>query len=160
MAWIELHQSVFRHGKTRRAAGLLRISRITLVGHLTSLWCWALDALPPSGGPVAAADIALGAEWPGDPDRLLRALLAAGYIEQRRRDGLYYLHDWDRYAGRLHQRRILARERKRRERVKTKLNVTRDAASPSRTYQHNQHNQHNQPPTIGRSVRKKKGRSP
>ena len=150
MAWIERPQSVFRHGKTRRAAGLLRISRIAMVGYLASLWCWAIDALPLAGGPVDAHDIALGADWSGDPDRLFQALASAGYLDQRRQGGRYYLHDWSKYAGKLHQSRVLARERKRRERSKntrdtsqndarnvtkrrvterskTKLNVTRDS---------------------------------
>ena len=127
MAWIELHQSVFRHPKTERLARALGLQRVQVVGYLASLWCWALDALPEAGGPISQEDAALGAEWPGDPLAFFSALTEAGYIEQRRGAGRFYLRNWRKYAGRLIERRVFARERKRRERAKANLNVTRDS---------------------------------
>ena len=44
--WIKLHAAVFVHPKTRRMAKRLSISPAAVVGHLASLWCWALEYAP------------------------------------------------------------------------------------------------------------------
>lgn len=43
MAWIESHQEIWRHPKTKKLARLLGVSVPTAVGHLHGIWYWALD---------------------------------------------------------------------------------------------------------------------
>src|SRR5687767_5633894 len=43
MAWIESHQEIARHPKTRKLARLLGGSVPTAIGHLHLLWWWAVD---------------------------------------------------------------------------------------------------------------------
>ena len=43
MAWIESHQELWRHPKTKKLARLLGVSVPTVVGHLHGIWYWALD---------------------------------------------------------------------------------------------------------------------
>jgi len=73
-----------------------------MIGHLHLLWWWALEIAP--DGVLSAydhADLADAAQWTGDPDRLVGALLncgpgdAHGFLEP----GLV-LHDWNDYGGR------------------------------------------------------------
>jgi hypothetical protein len=115
MAWIELHQEVFRHPKVLRVAATLRVSNETAVGHIAALWCWALDAKP-DGGPLGDIDIRAGANWSTRKD-ITAALLDAGLIDQHA-DG-YWLHDWDDYAGRLLRQRAEAKERMRNVRARS-----------------------------------------
>jgi hypothetical protein len=106
--WIESHQELRDHPKTKRAARLLGISTVALVGHLHFIWWRALEYA--QDGNLAGydpADIADWASWEGDPDQLIDALIQcrirpdkAGFLE-RDVDGNLILHDWDRYAGKL-----------------------------------------------------------
>jgi len=123
MAWIESHQELGRHPKTRRLARILGISLPAAVGHLHYLWWWALDFA--EDGDLSGYDsyeIAEAAMWEGDPDEFVDALIhcgpggMAGFLD-RTGDGGLVLHDWDEYAGRLIERRARDRERKRRERA-------------------------------------------
>ncbi|WP_374713316.1 hypothetical protein [Symbiobacterium terraclitae] len=116
MAWIESHQSLSRHRKTLRAAAILRVSRHLLIGHLHELWWWALDNVPANGflGDLTDAEIAQGAEWPGDPTEFVRALTEAGFIDET--ENGRYLHDWHDYAGGMLEKRAKDAERKREER--------------------------------------------
>lgn len=116
--WIESHQELGRHPKTRKAARVLGISRVTMVGHLHFLWWWSLDFA--QDGNLAGYDddeLAEAAEWEGDPVEFVAALAQAGFIEQPDRA----LHDWHDYAGKLlEQRKANAEKQKRwRERNKT-----------------------------------------
>jgi len=117
MAWIESHQELGRHPKTRRLARMLGISLPAAVGHLHYLWWWALDFA--EDGDLSDYDryeIAEAALWEGDPDEFVDALIHARFVDQTG-DGGLALHDWDEYAGRLIERRARDRERKRRERA-------------------------------------------
>lgn len=99
MAWIESHQELWRHPKTKKLARLLGVSVPTVVGHLHGIWYWALDFAQDGDlhqyDPEEIADAAL---WEGDPGQFIEALVAAGYLDQTD-DGLS-LHDWYDYAGR------------------------------------------------------------
>lgn len=125
MAWIESHQTLREHPKTKRAARLLRISRVQVIGHLHCLWWWALDYA--QDGNITAYspdDIADAADWVGDPDEFLNALIKAGGGErpgfiERNGDGLA-LHDWWEYAGKLVGRRISNAARQKNFRDKTR----------------------------------------
>ena len=133
MAWIESHQSLARHRKTLRAAGRLSVDRATLIGHLHFLWWWALDNVGADGrlGDMTAYEIAAAAEWPGDPEQFLAALIEAGFIDETP-DGLV-LHDWYDYAGKFIDRREAERERSRQRRAKKRAQESRPAGDHATT---------------------------
>ena len=58
-----------------------------------------------------AYEIAEAAQWNGDAQAFLDALIEAGFIDRKGDD--LTLHDWDEYAGKLLERRAKDRERKR-----------------------------------------------
>ena len=126
MAWIESHQELWRHPKTKKLARLLGVSVPTVVGHLHGIWYWALDFAQDGDlhqyDPEEIADAAL---WEGDPGQFIEALVAAGYLDQTD-DGLS-LHDWYDYAGRLIEQREARREqdraRKQRQRERKKASA-------------------------------------
>src|SRR5690606_28020749 len=100
VAWIELHQSLPRHRKTLVVAAHLGIHRIQAMGHLAALWMWAIDNAEDGDlTGVPAQVIAFGAEWDGDAQAFVDALIAAGFLE--RQDGRLLIHDWWDYAGQL-----------------------------------------------------------
>lgn len=127
MAWIESHQSVREHPKTRKAARILGVRPVHLLGHLHALWHWALDMAEDGDlSKFDAEDLAIAADWDGDPDEFVEALVtcgpggSAGFLE---RDGAcgnpeddtrgdLVLHDWWEYAGKLIERRRRDRQRK------------------------------------------------
>ena len=111
MAWIESHQSLLTHRKTLRAAALLRIRPVLLIGHLHVLWWWALDNLPNDGdlGDLTDGEIASAALWTKSATTFLGALTAAGFIDAN--PDTRSLHDWYDYAGKLNNRRAQAKER-------------------------------------------------
>lgn len=117
MAWIELHQSVIKHRKTLAVAEALGKPRQLIVGHLSELWCWAIDAAP-EGGPLSAQQLKEGAGWAGNAQRFADALCTAGYIDVT--DCGYALHNWPDYAERLSQKRHAnkVRQRKHREEIR------------------------------------------
>ncbi|OUM99328.1 MAG: hypothetical protein BAA04_09700 [Firmicutes bacterium ZCTH02-B6] len=125
MAWIESHQELRDHPKTKRFARRLGVSVPTAIGHLHCLWWWALDYAP--DGDISdydAEDIADAAMWDGDPEQFLQALIECGpgggpgFVE-RDEHGMR-LHDWDDY-GNEHKVRQEAAERKRRSRERRRL---------------------------------------
>lgn len=100
MAYVESHQQIGRHPKTRRAARLLGVSVPTIIGHLHLFWHWCLDYAKDGDLTHAdAADIADAALWDGEPDDLFGALLQSGFIDEH--DGRLYVHDWGEYGGKL-----------------------------------------------------------
>ncbi len=125
MSWIESHQELRGHPKMKKAARTLGLSHREMVGHLHFLWWWALDYAPDGdltgySAEVIAAD---GADWPGDPQQFLQALIDCrirpdkwGFIEARE-DGRLLLHDWYQYAGKLLKRRADNAERMREARA-------------------------------------------
>lgn len=156
MAWIESHQALRDHPKVARLCRLLDCSRREAVGMLHLLWWWALDHA--EDGDVSdydALDLALAADWEGDPEVFVKALLTCG---PGRRDGFLeddgdrlVLHDWWEYAGKLVARRRLDRERKATARALAEQGVQRTSdgqaaevsQSPSATEQNT--TQPNQP---------------
>ena len=110
--WIEIHQSLPTHRKIVSAGHLLNVPRMSLIGHMVCLWTWALDNAE-SGNLTGLSPevIALGAQWVGDPDAFVNALIQVGFLDQTQNQ--LRIHDWNDYAGRLIARRIADRERKR-----------------------------------------------
>lgn len=121
VAWIESHQGLGRHPKTKQAARALGISRVQLVGHLHYLWWWALDFA--EDGDLSGMDphdIAEEAMWEDDPQDFIDALTASGFLT----DDLH-INDWSDYTGRLIAQRESNRERQRRFRERRRAeNVT------------------------------------
>ena len=116
MAWIESHDDLAAHPKTRRAARALDISIPTMMGHLHLLWHWCLKYA--DDGDLSGydhEDIADAMMWDGDPDDLIDALVNCGpgdrfgFLE-RDTDGALCVHDWLDYAGKLVEKREEARE--------------------------------------------------
>lgn len=109
MAWLESHDTLANHPKTRKLAHLLGISRVTAVGHLHFLWWWAMDYTQDGHlGKFEDLDIAIACEWEGEPGELIDALVRSGFL-----DVDHKIHDWEEYAGRLIERRRADAERKR-----------------------------------------------
>jgi len=106
LAWIESHQDLGRHPKTKRLKRRLNISLPAVVGHLHYLWWWALDFAEDGDlSKYDAADIADAAMWEGEPEVWEAALIEAGFMDEDRT-----LHDWYEYAGRFIQLRKEASE--------------------------------------------------
>lgn len=115
MAWIEAHQSLQRHPKTVALSKLLGVTKMAAIGHLFSLWWWAVDYAPSGSlASVTDATIADACEWRKAPAMFVQALVDAkgpsghGWLDEDRT-----LHDWDEYVGRLLRKRAADVERKR-----------------------------------------------
>jgi len=107
--WIKLHAAVFSHPKTLRMAKRLQIAPAAVAGHLSALWCWALEYAP--DGDLArfdAEELEIAAGWQGEDGAFLAAAVAAGYLDDA---AGYAIHDWESWGGRLAERRQHERER-------------------------------------------------
>lgn len=119
MAWIEVHQSLISHKKTILLADLLNVEEVHVVGHLVSFWLWCLDnAQDGSLDDITPRMIARAAQWRGDTDEFMDALVKAGFVESTD-DGLE-IHDWFDYAGRLIKKKEDNAQRMRDARTKRK----------------------------------------
>lgn len=116
MAWIEIHQSLPTHKKTLLASDTLGITPVHLMGHMVAFWLWALDNVPDGDlDNISPRVIARAAQWEGDPEQFVDALINVGFIDET--DNGLRIHDWYDYAGRLIERRITERERSRQRRA-------------------------------------------
>ena len=115
MAWIQSHQSLGTHRKTKALRRLLKIKNPTAIGHLHLLWWWCLDNTPDGDlSGIDDADLAEAAEWQGDPKKFVDSLVEAGFIDENSRK----LHDWGDYSGKMLERRIRNKERQNEFRMK------------------------------------------
>ena len=83
MAWIESHQTLRDHPKALKLARLLEVSRPAVIGHLQCLWWWATDYAP--DGDLSRhdeLDIAIGADWEGNPSEFVDALARVGFLDR------------------------------------------------------------------------------
>lgn len=127
MAWLMIDQNILTNGKTRQVAADLGISKEAVFLHLFRLWSWAVDDAREDGrlrskDPRVVADVA---EWDGDPDAFVEALITAGGEDEfgfleRKSDGALYIHDWQEYTGKFVAKRRADAERKRESRAKSK----------------------------------------
>lgn len=86
------------HPKTTRLARTLRVGRAQAVGTLEVLWHWcARYAQQGDVGKFANCEIAAGAYWAGDPDKLIDALVECGWLEVHATHRLI-VHDWHEHA--------------------------------------------------------------
>lgn len=109
MAWIESHQELATHPKTKRLATQLGVSLPAAIGHLHLLWYWALTHAEDGDlTGYSVQEIAAECQWSGDPDHFVEGLVScgggiksgAGFLE-RDAEGNLCIHDWMLYAGRL-----------------------------------------------------------
>lgn len=129
MAWIESHQELRNHPKTKKAARLLRINEAQVIGHLHFLWWWAIDHAP--DGDISDYDVEEiidAAGWTGKQDWIAAMLDcgkagAPGFLD-RTADGSLLIHDWWQYAGKLITKREQNAERVRHYRERN-AHVTR-----------------------------------
>lgn len=116
MAWIEVHQSLPHHPKTKRLARALSLPIYGAVGLMVNVWAWALDYA--QDGNLSRFDdeeLADGAQWDGEPSELRAAMLKVGFL-----DSTGVLHDWWDYAGKLVEKRQANAKRMRDARAKHK----------------------------------------
>lgn len=118
MAWIESHQGLGRHIKTKRFARKLGVTVPAAIGHLHLLWWWAMDNLPDGNlSEMESEDIADEMMFDGDSENLVDALIESGFVDVI--DEQNFIHDWHDYIGKLVEKREKDAERKRLERAKT-----------------------------------------
>jgi len=113
MAWIESHQALRLHPKTRKLARRVG-GTATAVGHLHCLWWWALDYAPDGDlSRFSDEEIADGAEWAGDPTEFVTALRDSGFVDVATQS----LHDWSDYGGKVIYKRVADAARKRKKKA-------------------------------------------
>ena len=98
MAWIESHQSLRYHPKTKRLARELKLNLPMAIGYLHMFWWWALDyAQDGNLEGYSDADIEDAVDWDRrKPNEFYQALVTAGFVDSDRT-----IHDWRDYAGKL-----------------------------------------------------------
>lgn len=126
MAWIESHQEVSHHPKTRKLARRLDVGLAASVGHLHCLWHWALSFAP--DGDLTKHDdddVAIGALWEGDPKLFIDSLVDCGWLDKEGES--LVIHDWWDFAGRLiEQREFQASRTRRRRQLYNDADLTRE----------------------------------
>jgi len=117
MAWLEAHQELRDHPKIKRAARLLGINRPQMIGHMLCLWWWCLDyAQDGDLTDFDNADIADAADWQGEPDDFIDALLHCGPADRAGflvNDNGLKVNDWEEYGGKYIAKRNQSRDRQR-----------------------------------------------
>ncbi len=116
MAWIELHQSLTTHKKTRRLTRYLGLKYPEqlpqTIGHLCLFWLWCVDGTKDGSlTDLEAQDIADAAGWTGEAEIFYKAMVKAEFIEETE-DGVQ-IHDWRDYIGKLLEKREESREKER-----------------------------------------------
>ena len=111
MPWIESHQELRNHPKTKRLARELKITVAAAIGHLHCLWWWATDYAPDGDlTEYEAWEIADAAYYEGkNTEKFKDALIFAGFLDNT--NGRLILHDWNDYGGKNLNRQKKATER-------------------------------------------------
>lgn len=93
MSWFRAESSLRSHPKIAKLAKRLSVCRPHALGLVTGLWAWACDTAPDGNlSSYDAEDLAIAAEWDGQPEDFLDALVGVRLID--REDGKLSLHDW------------------------------------------------------------------
>lgn len=127
MAWIESHQELANHPKTRRLCRLAGIKRRDALGLLHLLWYWVYDYAPEGDlSSFSDDDIADAVDWEEEPEKLVSILITAGFMDENR-----CIHDWWDYAQKWIERRRKDAERKKSGRAsKTSGDTESDGCPP------------------------------
>ena len=124
MAWLKVEQSLPNHRKTLKISDELGIPIPNIIGHLVMFWLWGMDSAKDGRlDNITPGMIARVSGWTGDPDAFVSALVSAGFFE-RDDDGMR-IRNWERYAGRLIEKREEDAKRKRRYREKERVSGQR-----------------------------------
>lgn len=112
--YIPSYASLGNHPKLLKFARRMEIDKVQAIGHLHCLWWWSMTYAPDGDlSDFDTYDIALAAEYQGDPDLLWNELERAGFIDD---DGT--LHDWTDYGGKVLTQREKNAEKQARYRTK------------------------------------------
>lgn len=85
MAWLQVHQTLKDHRKLFDAADQLEVEPPHMMGLLVSFWLWALDNAPTGSlSDITPRMISRAAQWDGDPEKLAKTLIRAGWIDEKR----------------------------------------------------------------------------
>ncbi len=126
--WLPVHIDLPGHVKTGRVARHLSIERPHVVGHLVTLWLWAMTNAPTGDlSPFDHFEIAEAAGYKGDATAFVEALVACGKTEagflEKTRKGLK-IHEVELYLEALlekRKRRDDDKERKAKQRERERL---------------------------------------
>lgn len=131
MAYVEAHAGLRDHLKTKKVARLLGIPKVQVIGHMLCLWWWCQEyAQDGDLSGFDAADIADAAEWEGEPQTFVDALLncgakgGAGFLRYDS-DNAMIINDWYQYGGKLFVKREQSATRMRNMRARN-AGVTRN----------------------------------
>jgi len=117
VTWLEIHGDLPDHPKTIACASLLNIDKDFLIGKLVRFWTWAEDYR--ENGFFEECECSLIAEkmrWNKNVKKLIEALCFvpngenSGFL-QKVNNG-YQIYNWDKYIGKLIDKRRKDRERK------------------------------------------------
>ena len=115
MAWIESHDDLKDHPKTKQLARVLKISVPTAIGHLNCLWWWAMKYAPDGNlSKYKNDDIAEAMLWDGKSVKIVNSLVSCGFLDKE--DSCLTIHDWKIYGGKLFEKREREKNRKQNER--------------------------------------------
>jgi len=125
MAYVEAHAGLRDHLKTKKVARLLGVPKVQVIGHLLCLWWWCQEyAQDGDLSGFDCADIADAAEWEGEPETFVNALLncgakgGAGFLHHDDDTGALLVNDWYQYGGKLFVQRAQSAERMRNMRAR------------------------------------------
>ena len=133
MAWLQVHQTLKDHRKLFDAADQLEVEPPHMMGLLVSFWLWALDNAPTGSlVDITPRMISRAAQWDGDPEKLAKTLIQAGWIDEKE-DGTLEIHDWYEYAGKLIDQRQAEKERSRSRRAAAAASADASPDDPTPT---------------------------
>lgn len=126
MAWIELHEYVWNHPKTVMLSHLLGISKTYAVAHMAKLWTWCIRYAPDgrlhnNSVGIPSEILAESADYNGNAQNFVEALIKSGYVDQT--DEGLVIHDWHQYAGKIEALKAYDRERKRRQKERSRHSI-------------------------------------
>lgn len=114
--WIELHDTLPDHPKLACLADALGVSRVTAMGHITTLWLWSARYCEDGNlTRYGARSVAEGAKWDGDPEVFVSALVKSRFCIAENNNAI--INGWAEYIGRLMEKREQNRDRKRKSRA-------------------------------------------
>ena len=98
MAWFKLESTFATHPKFKKLARRLEIPEVYVRGHVSTFWAWVLVHAPDGNlSSFDREDIAVAAEWPGDPEHFVESMVAVKLLDDL--DGVLMVHEWMDRAG-------------------------------------------------------------
>lgn len=128
MAWIALQDTVWTHHKTAKLSSSLNISLVCAVGHLLSLWHFAMSQRPEDGDLTdwGESGIESAARWSGKSGAFIEAARASKLLDGGK------IHGWEKHA--LHYAVTLERRERKLEQVRERVKRFRERKKPPVTH--------------------------